>query len=96
MTIEKYISSEQPAVTTPGPYAFLRIIAMPPADGYSLQTLMYEYALNATTRAAAMKATGKRPPASSATWPVRAKMPAPIMTPVPIAIEPVSVRLPFS
>jgi len=43
---------------------------------------------------AAMNANGNRPPASSATWPVSEKMPAPIMTPVPIAMEPRGVRLP--
>lgn len=39
-------------------------------------------------------ATGNDGPASSAIWPVNARMPAPITTPVPIATVPVRLRLP--
>jgi hypothetical protein len=37
-----------------------------------------------------MNASGKSGPASSAIWPVSAKMPAPIITPVPMATAPPS------
>ena len=69
---------------------------MPPADGYLFDTLMYEYALNPQMMAAIRKASGNSAPASSATCPVSAKMPAPIITPVPIATAPGRVRLFFS
>jgi hypothetical protein len=44
--------------------------------------------------AAAKKAKGNKAPANSATCPVSAKMPAPIITPVPIAIAPNRDKLP--
>ena len=44
--------------------------------------------------AASKKASGNRSPASSATCPVSTKIPAPIITPVPIAIVPHRLRLP--
>ena len=47
------------------------------------------------TTAPAMKASGKSGPANSAICPVSAKMPAPIITPVPMAIAPVRVMLFF-
>ncbi len=44
--------------------------------------------------AATRKATGNRSPARPAAWPVSAKIPAPIMTPVPSDTAPGRLRLP--
>ena len=40
MTIDKAISSEADAAITPGPYAFWRIIAIPPDEGQAFDILM--------------------------------------------------------
>lgn len=39
MTIDSAISSAAPAVTVVGPYALVRIIPIPPADGQALDIL---------------------------------------------------------
>ena len=40
MTIDSAISSEADAAMTPGPYAFCKIIAMPPDEGHLFDILM--------------------------------------------------------
>ena len=46
--------------------------------------------------APATKESGNRGPASSAIWPVSANIPAPIITPVPMATPPARLIEPFS
>ncbi len=67
---------------------------MPPDDGHLFDIAIWECALKAVTSAAAMKDKGNHGPASSAICPVREKIPAPIITPVPIATALVSVIVP--
>jgi hypothetical protein len=40
MTIERAIKSEADAAMRPGPYAFWRIIAIPPEDGQAFDILI--------------------------------------------------------
>ena len=79
-----------------GPYAFCRIMAIPPDEGYLSDILIYVYALNPLIMAARRNASGKAGPENCATCPVRANMPAPIMTPVPMATVPARLSDPFS
>ena len=63
---------------------------MPPEVGLTAEYRAYACELSPTTTAAARNTHGKTAPEISATCPTRAKMPAPIMTPVPSDTEPMS------
>src|SRR5665811_1799239 len=94
ITIEAYMKIANTPVAVPGPYISRRNMAIPPDEGNASESLTYEWALKPTTMAATMNANGNRSPVKSAVCPVNAKIPAPIMTPVPSDTAPARLKLP--